>query len=61
MVCLIIMIKLLSNIPGAFFFSILNTFYSLASCMNYAVYVKRLKVCFHYILSEWILLYLGFF
>lgn len=43
------------------FFSGLNTFYSLSSCMNYAVYVKRLKVCFHCILSEWDLLYLGFF
>lgn len=37
-----------------------NVFYSLSSCMNYAVYVKRLKICFHCILSEWDLLYQGF-
>lgn len=44
---------------GHSFFSLLNTFYSLSSCMNYVVYVKRLKVCFHCILSEWDPLYLG--
>lgn len=37
-----------------------NVFYSLSSCTNYAVYVKRLKICFHCILSEWDLLYQGF-